>query len=324
MWWKILESATSSPRPWQSLMNNHTARNIFLGLPRPAWWIIGATLLLAVAVIFWVSGERGHPGREGEVRVSIPPGASAWQIGRILQREGLVRSPRRFVWHLRWRNLTGRLRSGTYDLPRAASMAELANLLVSGREALALVTIPEGWTSRQIAGLLQREQVCDSAAFLLGVEDTSLAVKLGLGAGSLEGFLFPDTYALRYHQSPREVAEVMVRNFFQRVGEEWVSRARRDPLGLRGVVNLASIVQGELRLAEEAPEIAAVYRNRLKRGWKLQADPTIQYIIPDGPRRLLLRDLQIDSPYNTYRYRGLPPGAINNPGLDALRAALHP
>jgi len=118
--------------------------------------------------------------------------------------------------------------------------------------------------------------------------------------------------------------KIMVETFKRAVGTEWWDQATRDTLGVYGNIILASIIQGEYVVPEEAKEIAALYRNRLHKGMKLQADPTVQYILPERPRRLLLSDLKIDSPYNTYLYRGLPPGPINNPGITALNAALNP
>ncbi len=281
-------------------------------------------IVVVVAALVYVGGERGNAGAEGDLIFTVPTGASAWSIAFQLRDEGLINSPKRFVYHLRFRRLTDKMRSGTYKIPRSASMSAIATHLSSGVEAMATVTFPEGWTSRQMAGELNKLGICDSLEFVRTLSDSSLKAETGFNVESFEGFLFPETYKFRYIEDPLVIIQEMVNVFRARVGQDWINNAKNHDLGLAGVVTLASIVQGEYQLESEAPDIAALYSNRLARNMKLQADPTIQYILPEGPRRLLLKDLKIDSPYNTYKYKGLPPGPIGNPGLVALNAALNP
>ncbi len=285
---------------------------------------VSAGILLFGAFLY-LFGELGNPHAEGEFTLEVPSGATVWWIANRLEEEGVIHSPRRFVYHVVVRGLSSRLRAGVYRIERSAPMREIASQLARGSEITLRVTIPEGARTHQIAGRLQREAVCDSSAFMEAVEDTVLVEKLGFPSlKSLEGVLFPETYLFRMQRPADQIVETLANTFRERMGQEWLDSARRHELGLSGILTLASIVQGEIMQEGEAGDVAALYHNRLARGMKLQADPTIQYLIQDGPRRLLLKDLEIDSPYNTYRYKGIPPGPINNPGHAALEAALYP
>jgi len=286
---------------------------------------IGFLAVLAV-LLFWsyIAGAPRHPDRVGASRIIVPQGASAWKVGYILRDSGLLRSPRRFAWHLKFYGGSDQLKAGVYDIPRSASMKEMADQILRGDEATVELTFPEGWTAAQMAGLLQQSSVVDSVSFIRALHDKGLIDSLGLPVTTFEGVLYPETYLFRLRRTPADVIHAMVSLFKEKVGEDWIRRAQQSELGFQGIVTLASIVQGEFQVAGETEDIAALYRNRLRKGMLLQADPTIQYILPEGPRRLTLKDLRIKNPYNTYLYPGLPPGPINNPGIDALRAALDP
>ncbi len=292
--------------------------------------VLGAAMLalaLLVAIGVWMfiylAGEPSDKHVEGEARIVVERGAGAWQVARDLKASSLINSSRRFVYHLKVRGKTNDLKFGIYDIPRSASMAKIADILTTGQVATAKVTIPEGWTARQIARELANNDIIDSAAFMDAVNSEKLAESLAVEGKTLEGFLFPETYLFPYGMSAEEVVTTMVNTFKAQVGDSWWKEAQEHKHGLQGIVILASIVQGEVMQDEEAPDAAALYHNRLRKGMKLQACPTVQFLLPE-PRRLLNKDLEIDSPYNTYKYSGLPPGPINNPGLAALKAALHP
>jgi UPF0755 protein len=218
-----------------------------------------------------------------------------------------------------------RLQSGTYLFPASISMRDVVAALAAGRYQLEIwVTIPEGATLRSIASVLRAKLRIDSARVIALSRAPSFLRELRVNAASLEGYLFPDTYLIRFGEEPGKVLAAMHERFARALTPELHARMRERGRTLHQTLTMASIVEGETRKASERARVAGVYENRLARGMKLQADPTIQYLIPNGPRRLLYRDLAIDSPYNTYRYRGLPPGPINNPGLAAIRAALYP
>ncbi|MBC7187662.1 MAG: endolytic transglycosylase MltG, partial [Calditrichaeota bacterium] len=148
--------------------------------------------------------------------------------------------------------------------------------------------------------------------------------ELGVSAPSLEGYLYPSTYQFYWGVAPEVVIRTMVKEFWRQMGDSVQACAQAMGMTLHQVVTLASIIEGEAMLAEERALISAVYHNRLRLRMPLQADPTIQYLVPGRGRRLLKKDLAIDSPYNTYLYPGLPPGPVNNPGMASIVAALHP
>ncbi len=283
--------------------------------------VLGAT---AAGVIAWILWLPVVPETPASRVLKIPSGSSFQAIVDSLAAAGVIRNRSRFVWAARLEGSRTRLKSGMFRVPAKASNAEILDMLVRGRVTTEKITIPEGSTARHIAGLLQRTLEVDSAAFMAHVQDSSFAHSLGIAAPGLEGYLFPDTYRLTWGMTPAQVIRILVGQFQKVFADSLRRRAAELGMSVHEVVTLASIIEGEAMVDEERPLISAVYHNRLKAGWLLQADPTIQYLIVDGPRRLLRRDLQIDSPYNTYKYPGLPPGPVNNPGLKSLLAALYP
>ncbi len=256
--------------------------------------------------------------------ITVTPGMTLQEIARLLADAGVISSVDDFIFAAEFRGLAERIQAGRYVLPCGSSNQRLLRDLTENGAAALLVTLPEGATARKMASILKREIGLDSAAFMEAVRDSALLKKYGIEAPTLEGFLFPDSYHFTRNMSPAWVIDMMVRRFFEVFDDSMRARAEQLGLSLNEAVTLASIIQGEMTLKSEAPLISAVYHNRLKRGMRLQADPTIQYIIKNGPRRLYKGDLNIKSPYNTYLHKGLPPGPVCNPGKTALRAALHP
>lgn len=216
------------------------------------------------------------------------------------------------------------VKAGKYTFDNGVSTLELMRDLQTGRNATSFfVTIPEGYRARQIARALRRDVGIDTAKFM------ALCAKAGEfdlpgRAGSLEGYLFPDTYDFPWHEDERVILSRMVNQYRRFFADSLVRRAAALKLTVNEVMTIASIVEGEAVRDDERPIIAGLYYNRLKKKMRLEADPTIQYAIPDGPRRLTYNDLQLESPYNTYRKAGLPPGPINNPGRASILAALYP
>jgi len=189
------------------------------------------------------------------------------------------------------------------------------------------VTIPEGLNIRQMGRLLQRQIGIDSARFVEESKNDSLIKLLGVEAKDLEGYLFPDTYQFRFTGMNREkeIVSVMSAEFRKKITPQIREEMSKRNISLKELIAMASIIEGETRYEPEKKTISGVYYNRIKKGMKLQADPTVQYILPGGPKnRLMYSDLKIESPYNTYLYKGLPPGPINNPGLSSIMAALYP
>jgi UPF0755 protein len=280
--------------------------------------------LLAHRMYHAVYGEN-DPRQRGEfAEISITKGMSVHTVGRLLQEKGLIKSAKEFVFAARILRLDDKIQAGVFPLPYGKSNAELLARLINAGTSAALVTIPEGSTSCEIAHILQTKIGMDSTEFMKAVFDTSLLQQFGIEAPSFEGYLFPDSYNLYREMRPSWVIRKMTERFFSVFDS--TRRAKAVALGMtvNQIVTIASIIEGEMVYNSEATEISAVYHNRLKKNMLLQADPTIQYIIPSGPRRLFRSDLTIESPYNTYLHPGLPPGAVCNPGRVALDAALHP
>lgn len=246
------------------------------------------------------------------------------QIADSLQSHGLISSRDRFIFAdkiLQWGKT---LKAGKYTLAPGASTLDLYKLFRSGKSAQFRVTLPEGKTIEDYAAILQRTMEIDSVAFVRLAYDSTFAKQLNVPAENLEGYLYPNTYSFAWGVPAPDIIRTVVQEFHQQVNDSLRLRAEALGMSLQHVLTLASIIEGEAVVDSERTIISAVYHNRLRQGILLQADPTIQYIVPGPPRRLLNRDLAIDSRYNTYRYPGLPPGPVNNPGIASIRAALYP
>jgi UPF0755 protein len=255
----------------------------------------------------------------------VAQGAGVLDIGRQLQQLGLVRHPEVFRFYVLSRGETGRLRAGEYALEGSMSLEQIVDKLVRGDVVRHVVTFPEGTNLEDMARLAAVKGI-PVEAFLAAARNPELIKDLDPDAKDLEGYLFPDTYDIPRGAEPAaQLVARMVRRFRAVMAPELT----RLPSGrtLRQVVTLASIVETETARPEERPRVAAVFLNRLQRRMPLQTDPTVIYALRkvgtyDGNIRK--GDLDVDSPYNTYRFPGLPPGPIASPGRASLQAALHP
>lgn len=285
---------------------------------------LGALLLGAVLAAGACAGDDGRP--PATVEVEVPEGAGTMEVARRLEGAGLVRWPRLFTAYVALRGAEGDLKAGRYGFPDDVGWGRLVTALERGEVQTVAVTVPEGFTLRSIAPRLATVTDVPSDSVLALARDSGLVASLGVPGPTLEGYLFPDTYRFADGVSPRVALRAMVRRY----REFWTPerRALADSLGLseREVVTLASIVEAEARVAEERPVIAGVYLNRLETGMRLQADPTVQYVLGARKARLLYRDIDsvADDPYNTYTHAGLPPGPIGSPGEASLQAVLQP
>jgi len=223
-----------------------------------------------------------------------------------------------------WSERDRTIKHGTYVLRPGASYGELVEALVTGRGIAHVVTIVEGWELRQITPQLARALGVPRDSVDAAVRDTALRARLDVPTPTLEGYLFPATYTFPEGTTAREAVREMVARFERAWRPEWEARLQALALRRHDAVTLASIVEREAVRPEERPVIAAVYYNRLKKGMRLEADPTIQYALGRHTARVLYRDLEIQSPYNTYRRSGLPPGPIGSPGGPSLAAAVSP
>ncbi|XOB98104.1 endolytic transglycosylase MltG [Deinococcota bacterium DY0809b] len=293
---------------------------------RRIWpWVLAASvLLLAAGATAWIGWLLGPTG--GSAIVEIPEGAGAQAVGRILERNGLVRSGRVFALYARWKGAAARLQSGYYKL-EGRGVPRLVEDLTGGRAPVMVrLVFPEGWRAVDYAERLEAAGF-DGAGFLSIVRNPPAEWTPAYVEGpTLEGYLFPDTYDLPKGADPAVVVTVMLRRFDREVTPERVRAAEALKLSIHGWVTLASIVQAEAGGAEEMPAIAGVFLNRLDAGMPLQSDPTVAYALgkklPELDR--YAGDFDVDSPYNTYKHPGLPPGPIDNPGLEALLAVLNP
>jgi UPF0755 protein len=260
------------------------------------------------------------------VRLVVPPGASAEAIGRKLETLGLVRHPLLFRLLVRSRGLGGQLKAGEYALEGPLSLEQIVELLARGEVVRREVTVPEGRTLDETAALVGAEGI-PVEGFLAAARDPASIRDLDPDATDLEGYLFPDTYELPLGPDPaRSLVERMVRRFREVVGPE-LPRIGESGFTVREVVILASLVELETAATDERPRIAAVFLNRLERGMLLQTDPTIIYAMKQEDRwsgNIRRQDLEMESPFNTYRHPGLPPGPIGSPGREAIRAVLDP
>ena len=281
--------------------------------------IIASILAFYLLVIYW---PQSNPYER--VEINIPKGVTLSQIGNILKEESIISNKRTFTMAVKSLGHEKNIPAGRYVLHNALNNRAIINQLVYGVPSLKSITVLEGWTIYQIANELEKELKISKKTFLRLCNDQRVIKLFNLEGNSLEGYLFPDTYTFAEGVDPYLVLTRMVNEFINNITKSMEVQAQEMNMSLLEVITLASIIEGEAIYDSERAIISAVYHNRLKKGMKLQADPTIQYIIDDGPRRLLNNDLKIESKYNTYLYRGLPPGPINSPGKESIIAALYP
>ena len=257
--------------------------------------------------------------------VQVRRGSGLRQIASQLHGAGLIRHPLPFVLYAKAQRMAPRLQAGEYVLSASMSPAEILDLLYRGKVMHHALTIPEGATLRDIAALVAAKGM-DSERRVLGLgSDREFIESLGLTVPSLEGYLFPDTYHVTRDMDVADLLTLMVRTFYQNYVPEIAAKAEDLGLSQHAVVTLASLIEKEAQLDSERELIAAVFHNRLRRRMRLQCDSTVIYALGGAFQGNLRKaDLRIDSPYNTYRHAGLPPGPIANPGRRSIDAAVAP
>jgi UPF0755 protein len=294
-------------------------------IERLARYAVAALLLVAVtgaAMVYTMLEPRAEQG--AEVLFEVRKGESLRAIANRLEQQGLVRDARATTWWARLRGHAAELHAGQYWLSPALSPAEIIDRIASGRVATWEVVIPEGLTAVEIGDRLAARGIVDAREFTAAVADPALARELGVSAKSLEGYLFPETYRLPRGRTGPEVVRVLV-DQFHAAWREVEARAAERKLDRHQVVILASIVEKETGVPSERPMIASVFANRLRKGMRLESDPTVIYGVTRFDGNLRRADLDDTANlYNTYQHAGLPPGPIANPGLDALRAVIDP
>jgi UPF0755 protein len=292
--------------------------------------VLAAAVLVTAAAVFFLALYQTPDfpeldnGSSRAVTLTVSKGAPFSAITRELHRQGLVRYPRVVSLYAKLRRYDRQVHAGTYQFNPGERPKDILNKLIAGNVLKIAVTIPEGYTIRQVARTLVEAAGTDSAAFYQAASDPVRQAEWTVETATMEGYLFPDTYWIPWGSREDAVVDMMLARLSAVFDSSLQSRARKMNLSRHEVLTLASIIEAEARLPRERGVISAVYHNRLRRRMKLEADPTVAYAMGEYKGRLLFRDLEIDSPYNTYLHYGLPPGPICNPGQASIEAALYP
>ena len=276
------------------------------------------------------------PSRSETVLVTVLQGESVRDVGERLEEEGVVASAILFRILVALEGYEGQLVAGDYEFEKGTPTVQVIDRLRKGITSPLVVTVREGVRAEEIADLMQSEGVVSRQAFLEAIADSyDFAFLRNKPVGvNLEGYLFPDTYFFGRTTTVEDTVKQMLENFDSKFSEELRQEAANRGLSVHTVITVASIVEREAQVAEERPIIAGVFLRRLRLGIPLEADPTVQYAAANDPqsvaeygywkKELTQADLEVDSPYNTYRRMGLPPGPIGNPGLDSIVAVVRP
>lgn len=294
-------------------------------LKRTASFIIIAAVIgwIYFFTLFYIPHTAGDFS-DGTRYLIVKRGQALPEIAGNLEKMGAITSKSNFKFYVRFFGNARKLKTGRYAIRPDDSIANIVNALVKGYAAPFNVTIPEGYTMAEISSLLGSTIDMDRAEFKRLVYDPDLLDSLGIDADNMEGYLAPSTYNFFYEESPKSVILKMVGNFYATLPDSFEIKANNLGLTFDEAVTLASMVEKEAMIDSERPVIAAVYLNRLKKRWRLECDPTVIYALGGLDRPLYRKDLTYDSPYNTYKYYGLPPGPISNPGVKSLEAAVEP
>ncbi len=280
---------------------------------------------LATAAVLAAMGCQTQAPRDPEVvELTIPRGATLTAVAETLAARQLIGSPGLFKFYATMSGRHRAIQAGTYHVPRGATHRQLLTMLVAGRPAYRWLLVPEGLMLGEVAAAVEAQLGIPADSVLAAARDSGLRVRLGIPTPTLEGYLYPNRYAVLTNAGATEVVGQMVTEFEGRWRAEWNARLDSLDMTRHELVTLASIIEGEVRHAPDRPYVSSVYHNRLlDRGMRLQADPTVIYAL-GRRRRLFERDYQIRSPYNTYLIDGLPPGPIGEPSEASIEAALYP
>ena len=266
---------------------------------------------------------------DNEVVVTIKQSSGAKAIASTLKSSGVIKNKFMFVNYIKKNNAASNLKPGTYKFgPGNVTFDDILEKLLKGeQEEQITVTIPEGYTVAQIAKLFASKGLVEEQKFLDYASNLEISydyIKKGNDYRQLEGFLFPDTYQIPISWKEDKIINMLLNEFDKRWTDEFDNRAKELGFSVNEIVTIASLIEREARVEKERPTISSVIHNRLKIDMLLQIDATVQYLLSEQRARLLYKDLEVDSPYNTYKYAGLPPTAIAAPGLSCIKAALYP
>ena len=287
-------------------------------------FIIGAVLIFADPQPVKYSS---NGNAEKKVHVKITRGMTTAEIAEQLSSKGVISNSWKFRILSRMRGYDGQMKTGTYIFTAGMSDEEVFEIILNGAKHLARLTIPEGFTVKEIAARLYELDLADREDFLKAAENFKPYNYITPNANvfyAAEGFLFPETYEIESDYSIEEILKLMSDEFDKRLTDEMRAKAKEMNLSIYELVTLASLVEKEVRYAEDRPVVAQILLKRLKMNMPLQTDATLQYLMDAPKEDVSIEDTKIDSPYNTYQNAGLPPGPIANPGIEAIEAVLNP
>ncbi|HEX3010984.1 MAG TPA: endolytic transglycosylase MltG [Syntrophomonadaceae bacterium] len=268
-----------------------------------------------------------NPRDKKQIDIIIPDNSNARQIAALLKQKRLIRSESVFLTFARRDHLDNQLKAGHYRFARNQSVKEIAESIAEGRIVTKSFTIPEGFTVQQIGELLVSRHICTDKQWTAALQkdyNYDFLRKIAPGPHRLEGFLFPDTYSIPDNVTAEQIINIMLKNFDKVWKQDFAATASRKNMDLYKTVVVASMVEREAKLDRERKTIAGVIYNRLNRGMPLQIDATVVFALGVHKDTVTYQDLEINSPYNTYKYAGLPPGPISCPGKASIEAALNP
>ncbi len=292
---------------------------------KPIGVLVSVLVLISLYVFLqWMVIPINWTATSDSVEIIIKEGDSMHQVVERLKEGNLIKHGTGFLILSKITQKDKHIHAGKYSFKKGLTLYSLWKDLFEGNVVLKNVTIPEGLTAGEIAGIFKREIQVDSAEFMKATEDSQIIRNLNVSTPNLEGYLFPETYRLTWGISPKKVVKIMVEQFQKIFNDSLMKRAREINFSLPQVITLASLIEAEAKEQKERAIISAVYHNRLNRGMLLQSCPTVTYGLPKTNRNLTLEDLGRETPYNTYLHADLPPGPICNPGKASIIAALYP
>lgn len=309
------------------------------------WVLLTLSILVLLALgtaaglgLFIASALQPVAASDQEVRVSIPQGSSSVQIAEELKTKGLIKNSSIFTYYLKWKKQGSKFQAGEYAMKPGMAFDEMIDKLNKGdvvKEEMVRITIPEGYTIDQIAAKVSEQSTWKKEAFLALVDDPT-GFKEGTTSSipdsknlrhRLEGYIFPETYEFKKGSTEKEFVERSLEQLDKKLATlpaDWKDKLKERNLNVHQMLTIASLIEREVVVNEERALVSGVIVNRLKMNMPLQIDATVQYLFDKSKDRLLEKDLQIQSPYNTYLNTGLPPGPIASPSLASIKAAIYP
>jgi UPF0755 protein len=288
------------------------------------WAVALSFVVFYTGYVYYVDSPVSTEPQQEPITVEISKGDSFTSVMNVLEEVGLIKHTKSFYLLAILRGAPKHIRAGEYELDASMTPREILDKFLKGEIKGYRIPIPEGFTVRQIASRLSHWRLVNEEKFMERAYNKDFLASLYIPGDSIEGYLFPDTYILTRSMGEEEIMRFMVRRFRQKVTSTMMKRGGELGFTVEEILILASIIEKEGGVNEEKPLVAAVFHNRLKKGMRLQSDPTVIYGIKKFDGNLTKKHLKKTTRYNTYRIKGLPPGPICNPGIDSIMAALYP